>query len=132
MAKLTQDEILAYLDEATILELNELVKAIEEKYGVSAAAPVAVAAAPAAEADAAPKNVTVVMSSFGDSKVAVIKVVREITGLGLVVAKIMGVTVGTFVITGAIAAVIMFLLMKLKRSRSLLQMQAQLLNLNSL
>ena len=49
MAKLTQDEILAYLDEATILELNELVKAIEEKYGVSAAAPVAVAAAPAAE-----------------------------------------------------------------------------------
>ena len=87
MAKLTQDEILAYLDEATILELNELVKAIEEKYGVSAAAPVAVAAAPAAEADAAPKNVTVVMSSFGDSKVAVIKVVREITGLGLVDAK---------------------------------------------
>ena len=80
MAKLTQDEILAYLDEATILELNELVKAIEEKYGVSAAAPVAVAAA-------APKNVTVVMSSFGDSKVAVIKVVREITGLGLVDAK---------------------------------------------
>ena len=87
MAKLTQDEILAYLDEATILELNELVKAIEEKYGVSAAAPVAVAAAPAAEADAAPKNVTVVMSSFGDSKVAVIKVVREITGLGLKEAK---------------------------------------------
>ena len=87
MAKLTQDEILAYLDEATILELNELVKAIEEKYGVSAAAPVAVAAAPAAEADAAPKNVTVVMSSFGDSKVAVIKVVREITGEGLKEAK---------------------------------------------
>ena len=87
MAKLTQDEILAYLDEATILELNELVKAIEEKYGVSAAAPVAVAAAPAAEADAAPKNVTVVMSSFGDSKVAVIKVVREATGLGLKEAK---------------------------------------------
>ena len=45
MAKLTQEDILAYLDEATILELNELVKAIEEKYGVSAAAPVAVAAA---------------------------------------------------------------------------------------
>ncbi len=86
MAKLTQDEILAYLDEATILELNELVKAIEEKYGVSAAAPVAVAAAPAEEA-AAPKNVTVVMTSFGDSKVGVIKVVREITGLGLVDAK---------------------------------------------
>lgn len=88
MAKLTQDEILAYLDEATILELNELVKAIEEKYGVSAAAPVAVAAAPAeGGADAAPSSVTVVLSSFGDSKVGVIKVVREITGLGLVEAK---------------------------------------------
>lgn len=86
MAKLTQEEILSYLDEATILELNELVKAIEEKYGVSAAAPVAVAAAAPAE-DAAPKNVTVVMTSFGDSKVGVIKVVREITGLGLVEAK---------------------------------------------
>lgn len=86
MAKLTQEEILSYLDEATILELNELVKAIEEKYGVSAAAPVAVAAAAPAE-EAAPKNVTVIMTSFGDSKVGVIKVVREITGLGLVDAK---------------------------------------------
>ena len=87
MAKLTQEEILAYLDEATILELNELVKAIEEKYGVSAAAPVAVAAAPAEEANAAPSTVTVVLTSFGDSKVGVIKVVREITGLGLIDAK---------------------------------------------
>ena len=72
MAKLTQEEILAYLDEATILELNELVKAIEDKYGVSAAAPT---------------NVTVVLSAIGDTKVAVIKAVREITGLGLVDAK---------------------------------------------
>lgn len=87
MAKLTKEDILAYLDEATILELNDLVKAIEEKYGVSAAAPVAVAAAPAEAADAAPKNVTVVLTSFGDSKVGVIKVVREITGLGLIDAK---------------------------------------------
>lgn len=88
MAKLTQDEILAYLDEATILELNELVKAIEEKYGVSAAAPVAVAAAPAeGGAAAAPSAVTVMLTGFGDSKVGVIKVVREITGLGLVEAK---------------------------------------------
>lgn len=89
MAKLTQEDILTYLDEATILELNELVKAIEEKYGVTAAAPVAVAAAPAegGAADAAPANVTVVLSGFGDKKVAVIKVVREITGLGLVDAK---------------------------------------------
>lgn len=87
MAKLTQEDILAYLDEATILELNELVKAIEEKYGVTAAAPIAVAAAPTEAADAAPANVTVVMTSFGDKKVAVIKAVREITGLGLVEAK---------------------------------------------
>lgn len=87
MTKLTKEDILAYLDEATILELNDLVKAIEEKYGVSAAAPVAVAAAPAEAADAAPKNVTVVLTSFGDSKVGVIKVVREITGLGLIDAK---------------------------------------------
>lgn len=87
MAKLTQEEILAYLDEATILELNELVKAIEDKYGVSAAAPVAVAAAPAEAEAAAPANVTVVLSAIGDTKVAVIKAVREITGLGLVDAK---------------------------------------------
>lgn len=87
MAKLTQEEILAYLDEATILELNELVKAIEDKYGVSAAAPVAVAAAPAEAEAAAPTNVTVVLSAIGDTKVAVIKAVREITGLGLVDAK---------------------------------------------
>lgn len=88
MAKLTQEEILSYLDEATILELNELVKAIEEKYGVSAAAPVAVVAgAGEAAADAAPANVTVTLTNVGETKVAVIKVVREITGLGLVDAK---------------------------------------------
>ncbi|MCR4949996.1 MAG: 50S ribosomal protein L7/L12 [Solobacterium sp.] len=88
MAKLTQEEILAYLDEATILELNELVKAIEEKYGVSAAAPVAMAAAPAEEAaPQGPTSVTVMLTAIGDSKVAVIKAVREITGLGLVDAK---------------------------------------------
>ncbi len=88
MAKLTQEDILEFLDGASILELNELVKAIEEKYGVSAAAPVAVAAAPAeGGADAGPTNVTVVLSSVGDAKVAVIKAVREVTGLGLVEAK---------------------------------------------
>ena len=86
MAKLTQEEILAYLDEATILELNELVKAIEDKYGVSAAAPVAVAAAAPAE-EAAPSTVTVVLKEVGASKVGVIKVVRAITGLGLKEAK---------------------------------------------
>ena len=86
MAKLTQEEILAYLEEATILELNDLVKAIEDKFGVVAAA--AVAAAPAEEAkDEGPSEVTVTLTSFGASKVGVIKVVREITGLGLVDAK---------------------------------------------
>ena len=78
MAKLTQDEILAYLDEATILELNELVKAIEEKYGAAAAD---------AGAAAEPSTVTVTLKEVGATKVAVIKAVREITGLGLVDAK---------------------------------------------
>ena len=70
MAKLTHEDILAYLEEATILELNDLVKAIEEKFDVTAAAPVAVAAAGAEEAAGEPA-----------------KAVREITGLGLVDAK---------------------------------------------
>ena len=87
MAKLTKDEILAFLDEATILELNELVKAIEEKFGVTAAAPMAAAPQTEEIVDEGPKNVTVVMTSFGDKKVAVIKVVKDITGLGLVDAK---------------------------------------------
>ena len=87
MAKLSHDDILAYLEEASILELNDLVKAIEEKFGVSAAAPVAMAAAPAEEASAGPSVVSVVLTAFGESKTAVIKVVKEITGLGLVEAK---------------------------------------------
>ncbi len=87
MAKLSHEDILAYLEGATILELNDLVKAIEEKFGVTAAAPVAVAAAGAGDAAAAPSEVNVILASAGDSKVGVIKVVREITGLGLVDAK---------------------------------------------
>ena len=87
MAKLNHEDILAYLEEATILELNDLVKAIEEKFGVSAAAPVAVAAAPAEAAAAAPSSVSVILANFGETKTAVIKVVKEITGLGLVEAK---------------------------------------------
>ena len=83
MAKLSHEDILAYLEEATILELNDLVKAIEEKFGVSAAAPVAVAAAAPVE-EAGPSVVTVTLTSFGEAKTAVIKVVKEITGLGLV------------------------------------------------
>lgn len=86
MAKLTHEDILAYLEEATILELNDLVKAIEEKFDVTAA-PVAVAAAGAEEAAGEPANVTVTLTEAGGTKVAVIKAVREITGLGLVDAK---------------------------------------------
>lgn len=86
MAKLSQEDILAYLEEATILELNDLVKAIEDKFGVVAAA--AVAAPAAAEAvDEGPTEVTVTLTEVGGTKVAVIKAVREITGLGLVDAK---------------------------------------------
>ena len=86
MAKINHEDILAYLEEASILELNDLVKAIEEKFGVTAAAPVA-AAAPAEAADQGPTSVSVILTSFGESKTAVIKVVKEITGLGLVEAK---------------------------------------------
>ena len=81
MAKLTQEEILSYLEEATILELNDLVSAIEEKFGVVAAAAVAAPAAAAEEA-AGPSEVTVTLTNVGGTKVAVIKAVREITGLG--------------------------------------------------
>ena len=87
MAKLTQEEILSYLEEATILELNELVSAIEEKFGVVAAAAVAAPAGGAAEEAAGPSEVTVTLTDVGATKVAVIKAVREITGLGLVDAK---------------------------------------------
>lgn len=86
MAKITHEDILAFLEEATILELNDLVSAIEEKFGVTAAAPVA-AAAPAEEANNEPTEVTVVITDAGASKVQVIKAVREITGLGLIDAK---------------------------------------------
>ena len=73
----------------TVLELNELVKALEEEFGVSAAAPVAVAAAPAAAAAPAEEQTEfdVILKSVGQNKIAVIKVVREITGLGLKDAK---------------------------------------------
>jgi large subunit ribosomal protein L7/L12 len=84
---ITKEDVLEYLDSATILDLNDLVKSIEEKYGVTAAAPVAAAAAPAEAADAAPAAVTVMLKEVGETKVAVIKAVREITGLGLVDAK---------------------------------------------
>ncbi len=88
MAKLTKEEIIASLKEMTVLELNDLVKAVEEEFGVTAAAPVAVAAAPAEEEVAkGPTEVTLVLKSCGAAKVAVIKAVQAITGLGLMDAK---------------------------------------------
>lgn len=87
MAKLTNEEVIASLKEMTILELNDLIKAIEEEFGVTAAAPVAVAATAEDAAPAGPTEVTVTLTEVGATKVAVIKAVREITGLGLVEAK---------------------------------------------
>ena len=85
----TREEIVEALKEMPALELSELVKELEEVFGVSAAAPVAVAAAPAAgEAAAEEKSeFDVVLEGFGDNKIAVIKAVREISGLGLKEAK---------------------------------------------
>jgi large subunit ribosomal protein L7/L12 len=87
-----QAEILDKIASMTVLELSELIKAMEEKFGVSAAAAVAVAGPAAAGAAAAPAaeektEFTVVLASFGENKVNVIKAVREITGLGLKEAK---------------------------------------------
>ena len=90
MAKLTNEEIIEALKEMTLLEASELVSMIEETFGVSAAAPAAVAVAAPAEGGAAAEEQTefdVVLEGFGDNKIAVIKVVREITGLGLKEAK---------------------------------------------
>ena len=89
MAKLTTAEFIEAIKELSVLELNELVKACEEEFGVSAAAGVVVAAAGAGEAAAAEEKdeFNVELTSAGASKVKVIKVVREITGLGLKEAK---------------------------------------------
>jgi large subunit ribosomal protein L7/L12 len=85
------ETILAEIEKLTLLEASELVKAMEEKFGVSAAAPVAVAAAPAAgaaaPADDADAEVSLVLASAGANKIAVLKEVRAITGLGLKEAK---------------------------------------------
>ena len=95
MAALTQEQILEAIDGMTVLELSEFIKKFEERYGVTAAAPVAVAAAPAAGAGAAPAAAAVeeqtefsaVLAEVGPNKIPVIKVVRELTGLGLKEAK---------------------------------------------
>ena len=95
MAKtLTKDEILEAIDNMTVLDLSELVKAFEERYGVTAAAPMAVAAAPAAGGDAGAAAAVeeqtefdAVLTEVGPNKILVIKAVRELTGLGLKEAK---------------------------------------------
>lgn len=91
MATLTKDDMISAIESMTVLELAELVKALEDKFGVSAAAPVAVAAAPAAGgAAAAAEEKTefdVILESAGEKKIQVLKVVREVTGLGLKEAK---------------------------------------------
>ena len=88
---MNKDQILEAIENMTVLELSELVKAMEEKFGVSAAAPVAVAAvggaAPAGGADEEKTEFTVVLAAAGDKKINVIKAVREATGLGLKEAK---------------------------------------------
>jgi large subunit ribosomal protein L7/L12 len=98
MAVLTQDDLLEAIDKMTVLELSEFIKRFEERYGVTAAAPVAVAAAPAAgggdagggaAAAAAEEQseFSAVLAEVGPNKIPVIKVVRELTGLGLKEAK---------------------------------------------
>ena len=99
MAVLTQDDLLEAIDKMTVLELSEFIKRFEERYGVTAAAPVAVAAAPAAGGAAAASTdgaaggeaeqseFTATLAEIGPNKIPVIKVVRELTGLGLKEAK---------------------------------------------
>ena len=86
----TKEDVFGFIDKMTILEISEFIKEFETRYGVSAAAPVAVAAAGAAPAAAAVEEKTsfdVVLTAAGDKKIQVIKVVREITSLGLKEAK---------------------------------------------
>jgi large subunit ribosomal protein L7/L12 len=83
---MTQEQILDAIKEMTVLQLNDLVKAIEEEFGVTAAAPVAAAAAGGAAAEEQ-TEFDVILASAGDSKIKVIKAVREVTGLGLKEAK---------------------------------------------
>ena len=87
MAKLSIEEIISAVEELTVLELNELVKACEEKFGVSAAAGVVVAAAGAEAAAEEKDSFDVELTEIGPNMVKVIKVVRELTGLGLKEAK---------------------------------------------
>ena len=93
-AKLTKEDVIKYIEEMPVLELAELVKELEDRFGVTAAAPMAVGVAPAAAAGAAAApaeeekaEFDVVLTGFGDKKIQVIKAVREVTSLGLKEAK---------------------------------------------
>ncbi|MFK5926352.1 MAG: 50S ribosomal protein L7/L12 [Desulfuromusa sp.] len=90
MAAITKEQVVEFIENMTVLEMSEFVKELEEKFGVSAAAPVAAAAAPAAgDGDVAEEQTEfdVILSSYGEKKINVIKAVRAITGLGLKEAK---------------------------------------------
>jgi large subunit ribosomal protein L7/L12 len=91
MADVTKEQVVEFIEKMTVLELAELVKELEEKFGVSAAAPVAVAAGPVAGGEAAAveekDEFDVILASSGEKKINVIKVVRAVTGLGLKEAK---------------------------------------------
>jgi large subunit ribosomal protein L7/L12 len=89
-ANISKEDVIEYISNMTVLELSDLVKELEEKFGVTAAAPIAVAAGPAQQTEeAAPEKTEfdVILSAVGDKKIQVIKVVRAITGLGLKEAK---------------------------------------------
>ena len=91
MAGITKTDVLSYLESATMIEISDLIKEIEDKFGVTAAAPVAVAAGPVAaagaEASEEQTEFNVVLQAAGEKKIQVIKVVRALTGLGLKEAK---------------------------------------------
>ncbi len=90
MAEVTKEQVFEFIDNMTILEMSQFIKEFEERYGVEAAAPVAMAAMPAGAAEAPVEEKTsfdVVLTAVGDKKIQVIKAVREITGLGLKEAK---------------------------------------------
>ncbi|MDY0186338.1 MAG: 50S ribosomal protein L7/L12 [Syntrophus sp. (in: bacteria)] len=91
MADITKEDVVKFIEGMTVLELSELVKELEERFGVSAAAPVAVSAAAGPAESAAPAEekteFDAILTGFGDQKIQVIKVVRAITGLGLKEAK---------------------------------------------
>ncbi|MEK6545414.1 MAG: 50S ribosomal protein L7/L12 [Nitrospinota bacterium] len=90
VSKISRDDIISYIENISVLELSDLVKEMEKRFGVTAAAPVAVAAGSATAGEAAaaePTTVSVILANAGDKKIQVIKVVRELTNLGLKEAK---------------------------------------------